>query len=172
MDTIELQKRAALDEHGADANSEFNPDLGVHELPQPTLADAVLHVVAEGARLAEHETVGKASKAVVETCEEYDVPVDSTDIVVVGVEGTAAPLSCTAYGAALQQPSPRIEQWRVGEEPEGYVIFVEEDNHMTAHSLEEAVRHEIAHICGWADEGVTYEQTQNHKKWCERLDTW
>lgn len=164
-----IRESAILDEH----ETWEDGDGMVRE--QPSVADALLHShCARGSVVVDSPIVGRASREVTRTCEEYDVPIEPTDVTVVAVRNHSANASATAYGcgkfAANRDNAESIQQWEVETEPDGYAILMATERWGTI-SFEEIVRHELAHICGWATEKVTYEKQWNHAAWCDRLDT-
>lgn len=106
-------------------------------------------------------------------CAHYDVPFEAEDITLAAetrfkgsVKARAGPYGCGRYTVFDYT-------YRVGSEPDGYLVALNcvSAQGMSEFDVRDYVRHELAHVAGWATEKVTYEGVKNHEEWCHRLDT-
>lgn len=112
------------------------------------------------------------------TCARSDVPVDADDVLIVFSKwagtalGCASAYGCGEYRAAFDEHNRAC--WEVDRQPDGYVIHISANGHDAwvdpEKRIRKTVRHEIAHICGWETELVTYEDRGNHSMWLDQLD--
>lgn len=126
----------------------------------------------------DHELADDAHAEARAVCEDGAVPIsyDDLDIVFCAFRdhrsfGAASPYGCGEYRAVSGISGGR---WEVQRQPDGYVVMLSKTKFWERSDpkaeLRNTVRHEIAHICGWEEEKVTYEGRRNHATWLDYLD--
>ena len=114
-------------------------------------------------------------------CDEYDVPVDPTDIAFTVFDddtyyGMASALTdglCLCRNSDLDITGQHNRVWEVTSQPRAYVIHL---NRILADrrdaTLPNTVRHELAHVCDYHETMKTTEKSANHQQWLDTFDAW